>query len=66
MDAQQAEHDVAMILSEIDQLEDARQGCAVIQERIADLEAAGVLVPENLARVHKVLQAECMAQSQGR
>ena len=66
MDAQQAERDVARILSEIDQLEDSRQGFAVVQERIANLEAAGKSVPENLVRVHKVLQAECMAQSQGR
>ncbi|MBX9926282.1 MAG: hypothetical protein K2Y05_07980 [Hyphomicrobiaceae bacterium] len=51
---------------ELNNVDDPREGVAMVREKIARLAAAGVEVPEELVRTERQFQTECVIQSQGR
>ncbi len=51
---------------ELNNVDDPREGVALVRQQIARLAAAGVEVPDELVRTERQFQTECVLQSQGR
>ena len=62
----QMQSEIAELNSTIEKIDDPRRCYAMVQERIRKYKSAGNVIPEDLARIEKVLMAECLAESQGR
>lgn len=58
--------EIAVLLSQIEEQDDPREGFALVQQRMARYRDAGDEVPEELVRVHRALQTELILESQGR
>jgi hypothetical protein len=58
--------DIAELNVELDQLDDPRQGFALVQSHIQAIRQAGNLVPDDLVRLSNNLQTDCILASQGR
>jgi hypothetical protein len=56
---------VAVLLSQIEQQDDLRDGFALLKEEMAKYEEAGDEVPEELIRVRHALETDLIAQSRG-
>ncbi|MEL7049959.1 MAG: hypothetical protein AAFO75_13575 [Pseudomonadota bacterium] len=50
----------------IDTLDDPREGYALVKETIRKHEVAGDEIPEDLQRLEKAMEVECLCESQGR
>ena len=63
----QAHHASVGTLPSEDEIRDDPRACyRIVRRRIEALRAAGEVVPDVLNQMERVLQVECMAQSQGR
>lgn len=51
---------------QIDELDDPRECYALVHETIRKHEAAGEQVPDDLLRLEKAMEVECLCESQGR
>ena len=58
--------DVAGIMHAVDTGADPRAAMASVQARIAELQRAGLTVPNNLRDLKRSLELACIAESQGR
>jgi hypothetical protein len=58
--------DIAELNVELDQLDDPRQGFALVQSHIHAIRQAGQEVPDDLVRLSRNLQTDCILESQGR
>ena len=56
---------MANLNAQIDQIDDPREGFAMVKARISELRKAGQDVPAELIRMEKNLQTECICQSRG-
>lgn len=65
-DIQAAQNDVAEINARFEDGDDPRESYRLVQERIAACKTRGEEIPEELARLERVIFAECNAESQGR
>ncbi|MEO1205669.1 MAG: hypothetical protein AAFV45_05000 [Pseudomonadota bacterium] len=50
----------------IEEIDDPREGYALVRQTILRHEAAGDEIPEDLHRLEKAMQVECLCASQGR
>ncbi|MEO1283218.1 MAG: hypothetical protein AAFV69_16010 [Pseudomonadota bacterium] len=50
----------------IDSIDDPREGYALVKETIRRHEAAGDDIPDDLQRLEKAMEVECLCASQGR
>lgn len=64
--SEQMQGEIAQLSSELEQLDDLREGYARVRAKILGYRQAGMRVPEELTLLEKHLVAECMAASQGR
>jgi hypothetical protein len=62
----QMQAEIAALNTELDQMDDPREGYAKVQAKIRKLRQAGQKVPDDLVLIEKRLMHECMAASQGR
>jgi len=58
--------EVAELNGRLDELDDPRQGYALVKDYIERHQNAGDEIPEDLVRLEKCLLTECLAASQGR
>lgn len=64
--SEQMQSEIAHLNGQLDQIEDPREGYALVQERIRTYRSCGDRVPDALSQMERRLMRECMAQSQGR
>lgn len=64
--SEQMQSEIAQLSGELDQIDDPRQGYALVQERIRTYRSSGDRVPDALSQMERRLMRECMDQSQGR
>ncbi len=57
--------EIANLNAQIDQVDDPREGFAMVKARINELRNAGQDIPVELIRMEKNLQTECICQSRG-
>ncbi len=57
--------EIANLNAQIDQVDDPREGFAMVKARINELRNAGQDIPVELIRMEKNLQTECISQSRG-
>lgn len=58
--------DLAELVQQMEQSEDPRRCYALVKERISQYRRLGTEIPEDLARMEKVLMVACIEESQGR
>jgi septal ring factor EnvC (AmiA/AmiB activator) len=63
--SEQMQGEIANLNAQIDQIDDPREGFAMVKARINELRTAGRDVPAELIRLEKNLQTECICQSRG-
>lgn len=61
----QMQAEIAELSGRIADIDDPRDGWAMVRERIQQYRAAGWAIPEDLATIEKRLQTECMLASRG-
>lgn len=64
--SEQMQSEIAQLSGQLDQIEDPREGYALVQERIRNYRSMGDRVPDALNLMERTLFRECLAQSQGR
>jgi hypothetical protein len=57
----QMQAEIAALNTELDQMDDPREGYAKVQAKIRKLRQAGQKVPDDLVLIEKRLMHECMA-----
>lgn len=62
----QMQSEIAELNTTIEQIDDPRRCYAMIQERIRKHKSVDGSVPEDLARLERLLYVECLSESQGR
>ncbi len=62
----QAKQEVRAIIAQAEQSDDPRFGVRLVRARIAELNAAGEDVPDELTWIEKRFIADCIDASQGR
>ncbi len=65
MQMEMVRDDIAWINSELERTEDPRSAMALVQARIRELEKFGRKVPDDLIRLERNLNADCISQSRG-
>ncbi|MEQ1697234.1 MAG: hypothetical protein ABL901_15475 [Hyphomicrobiaceae bacterium] len=63
--SEQMQGEIANLNAQIDEIDDPREGFAMVKARINELRSAGRDVPAELVRLEKNLQTECISQSRG-
>ncbi len=63
--SEQMQAEIANLNAQIDQVDDPREGFAMVKARINELRNAGQDIPVELIRMEKNLQTECICQSRG-
>lgn len=67
MSQQMGHVEIADLMQQMEQSEDDPRRCyALVKQRISECRQSGRTVPDDLTRMERLLQRECMAQSQGR
>ncbi len=66
MNSEQMQAEIAEISNRIDSIDDPRQCYALVKERIRKHKEQGDIIPDELARMERMLLVECLAESQGR
>ena len=61
--SEQMQGEIADLNAQIDQIDDPREGFAMVKARINELRSAGRDVPAELIRMERNLQTECICQS---
>jgi hypothetical protein len=64
--SQQMQAEIAELNGRIAEIEDPREGFAMVRARIEQYRSAGQDVPSDLSRMERHLFTECMIASQGR
>ncbi len=64
--SEQMQSEIAQLSGQLDQIDDPREGYALVQERIQTYRSMGDEVPDALSRMERALRLDCLAQSQGR
>jgi len=64
--ASQMQAQIAELSSQISDIEDPRQGWAMVRAQMEEYRRAGWAIPDDLAVIERQLQTECMLASQGR
>jgi len=64
--SEQMQSEIAQLSGQLDQIDDPREGYALVQERIRTYRSTGDRVPDALSLMERQLLRECLAQSQGR
>ena len=62
---EQMQGEIANLNAAIDQIDDPRAGFALVKQRINELRNEGKQVPDELVRLERNLQSECISQSRG-
>lgn len=63
--SEQMQGEIANLNAQINDIDDPREGFAMVKARINELRKAGQDVPVELIRMEKNLQTECISQSRG-
>ena len=58
--------EIAQLSGQLDQIDDPREGYALVQERIRTYRSRGDEIPDALSLMARSLRLDCLAQSQGR
>ncbi len=67
MDLDELQAEISLLLSQMEaQPEDCRELYIRLQEKLGELKAMGLPIPEDLKRLERQLEAEFLAASQGR
>jgi len=66
MTMEEVQQELAELNGQIDATDDPREGYALVRQKIEQHREAGHTVPEELVRLEKAMQVECLSESQGR
>lgn len=61
----QMQAEIAELSGRVAEIDDPRDGYAMVRERIQQYRAAGWAIPEDLAQIEKNLRTDCMLASRG-
>lgn len=64
--SEQMQSEIAQLSGQLDQIDDPREGYALVQERIRTYRSMGDEIPDALSLMERSLRLDCLAQSQGR
>jgi hypothetical protein len=64
--SEQMQSEIAQLSGQLDQIDDPREGYALVQERIRTIRSTGDEVPDALSLMERALRLDCLSQSQGR
>jgi len=63
--SEQMQGEIANLSARIEQIDDPRAGFALVKQRINELRIEGQQIPDELIRMERNLQSECISQSRG-
>lgn len=63
--SEQMQGEIANLSAKIELIDDPRAGFALVKQRINELRNEGQQIPDELIRMERNLQCECISQSRG-